>query len=78
MQKCVKSLGKVDMNRVFSRYIMPFKREGMTRKMVIALVDKGTNMILKDHIPDNLYSSELMSWYFSNCSKGYNSGSLLL
>ena len=62
--------GKEDMSEVFSRYRMPFKKEGMTRKRIIALVDKGTKMILEDHIPDSPYSRELMSEYFSNCNKG--------
>ncbi len=42
----------------------------MTRKGIIYLVDKGTRMILKDHMPDSPYSRELMSKNFPNYSEG--------
>ena len=65
--------GKEGMSRVFSSYRMSFKKEGMKRKMIIALVDRGTKMIFEDHMLDSQYSSELMSGYFPNRSKGNNS-----
>ena len=62
--------GKEDMSEVFSRYRRPFKKEGMTRKRIISLVDRGTKMILKDNMPDSLHTGELMSKNFPNCNKG--------
>jgi len=60
-------LEKEDINEVLTRYRRPLKKERMTRKRIISLIDKGT--VLKDHMPDNPYISKLISKNFSDYNK---------
>jgi len=53
--------GKDDMGSVFSRYRKPFRKDGMTRKETMSLVDKGTDMILNDSLSDQPYTDEMFN-----------------
>ncbi len=49
----------------FVRHRKPFWKEGMARKRVIELVDKGTDMMLKSTIHD-LYNEEMREKAYSS------------
>jgi len=49
------------MRSVFSRYRKPFRKEGMTRKETMSLVDKGTDMILNHSLSDQPYTEEMFN-----------------
>ncbi len=52
--------GKQDIASVFSKYRKPFKKPGMTKKKIMKLVEKATEMIVNDSLSDNAYNDELM------------------
>jgi hypothetical protein len=51
--------GKDDIGSVFSRYRKPFKKDGLTRKGTLELVDKGTAMIMDNSLSDHPYTEGL-------------------
>jgi len=53
--------GKDHMGSVFSRYRKSFRKDGMTRKETMSLVDKGTDMILNDSLSDQPYTDEMFN-----------------
>jgi len=52
---------KDHMGSVFSRYRKPFRKDGMTRKETMSLVDKGTDMILNHSLSDQPYTVEMIN-----------------
>ena len=50
--------GKDDTGSVFSRYRKHFRKDGLTRKAAMELVDKGTEMILDNSLSDQPYTEE--------------------
>ncbi|EQD61027.1 hypothetical protein B1A_09861 [mine drainage metagenome] len=52
--------GKKDIASVFAKYRKPFKKSGMTKKKILNLVDKATEMIVNNSLSDNAYNDELM------------------
>jgi hypothetical protein len=50
--------GKDDIASVFSRHRKPFKKDGMTHKRTIELVDRGTELILDNSLSNQPYTEE--------------------
>jgi hypothetical protein len=51
-------------NILFAKHRKPFKKNGMLRNLIVELVKKGTDMLLRDSIPDSLYTEEMMNYAY--------------
>jgi hypothetical protein len=58
--------GSCDVSAVFARHRKPFRKDGMTRKRIIELVDKGTEMIIQGTLHDDPYSDEVMDMAYQS------------
>ncbi|MCL4358851.1 MAG: hypothetical protein M1463_01355 [Candidatus Thermoplasmatota archaeon] len=57
--------GSGDMGAVFAKYRKPFRKDGMTAKMVGELVDSGTEKILGNSLSESPYTGEMMSFAYT-------------
>ncbi len=66
--------GSEDISAFFARYREPFKKNGMTKKRMIELIDRGTKMILDGSLYDSPYSESMMKVAYSskNITKSEN------
>ena len=58
--------GSEDIPQVFAKHRKQFRKVGMTRKWIVQLVDKGTDMIIRDSLPDSPYTKDGMGSAYSN------------
>ena len=58
--------GSSDMGAVFAKYMKPFQKDGMTKKRVGELVDRGTGKILGNSLPESPYTDEMMNFAYSS------------
>ena len=61
--------GPDDIASVFGRHRKPFLKNGMTRTGMISIVDRGTEMLMKDSLPNTPYSEETMEQLYSTRNK---------
>ncbi len=58
--------GSEDISAFFARYRKPFKKNGMTKKRMIELIDRGTKMILDGSLYDSPYSESMLEVAYSS------------
>ena len=61
--------GSGDIASVFGKHRKPFLKNDMTRTEMISIVDKGTEMLMKDSLPNTSYSEETMEQLYSMRNK---------
>jgi hypothetical protein len=66
--------GSSDIGSVFAKHRKPFRKEGMTRRNMLELVAKGTEMILSSSLSESPYTGDMMGFAYSSRNDG--SGSL--
>ncbi len=57
--------GTGDIGAAFARYRKPFQKRGVTRKRIIELVERGTEMIIHGSLYDTPYNEEMMDLAYS-------------
>jgi len=63
---------KEHIESVFSRYSQHFRNDGMTRKEIMELIDRGPDMILNTTLSDHYCSKERNNkYYLIYKNKGY-------
>ncbi|MEM0135167.1 MAG: hypothetical protein QXU18_08095 [Thermoplasmatales archaeon] len=62
------AFSREEIGSVFAKYRKPFRKERLTKKRMIELVEKGTDMILNNSLNDDPYTEEMLNKYFGLCA----------